>query len=260
MNSNTTNATIEAPSRPSIYSANEHALVSTAPLPFHVAIVMDGNRRWARKRGQTEVVGHWYGAEQLDRIIRAANELNIKTLTVYAFSTENWKRPKDEIAALMQLFENYLNSKRDELVKDGVSLHTIGNISAFPNSVQYALAKTKEATKQGDRIRLVLAINYGGRDDIRRAILKMAKEEKAGNLNWKEVSEETISSYLDTASFPDPDLLIRPSGEERISNFLIWQIPYTEIYFSSILWPEFSEKDFLNAIMVYQNRKRRFGS
>lgn len=247
-------------STPSIYSEEERARLATAPLPKHIAIVMDGNRRWEEREGRAKGVGHWYGAEQLDPLLRASIELGIETLTLYAFSTENWGRCDREVELLMNLFENYLLTKREQLVKEGVALHSIGDTSRFPEGVQRALMQAKEATKACKNIHLVLAMSYGGRDEMRRAILKMATDEKRGRLKWEELSEERISTYLDTAPFCDPDLFIRPSGECRISNFLNWQIAYSEIYFTEVLWPDFSERDLLKAIFAYQQRGRRFGT
>ena len=198
--------------------------------------VMDGNRRWAKKYGKPIEAGHWRGAEQLDLIVRAAAELGVKALTVYSFSTENWKRSKNEVDLLMQLLEAYLINKRQTLIKEGVRLHTIGDTLRLPESIQLQLQESMRATQQCEKIDLILALNYGGRDELRRAILKMSKEVEKGKLHWEDLSEETISSYLDTAPWPDPDLLIRPSGVQRVSNFLIWQISYSEMVTTDTLW------------------------
>lgn len=254
MNSPSTE-TLEKP----IYTEEEFALVDPKHVPNHIVIIMDGNRRWAKAEGLPPEMGHWQGAEQLDIIVRAAVELGVKTLTVYSFSTENWNRPKHEVEMLMQLLEAYLKNKKEVLVKEGVRLNTIGDTNRLPDLVKKALAETKQATKNGDQIDLVLALNYGGRDEIRRAVVKMSQAEKEGKLNWDEVTEQTISSYLDTASWKDPDLFIRPSGEHRVSNFLIWQISYSEIYVTDVLWPDFSPKDLLEAVIDYQKRHRRYG-
>ncbi|MCB1107185.1 MAG: di-trans,poly-cis-decaprenylcistransferase [Chlamydiia bacterium] len=254
MNSPTTEA-IEKP----IYTEEEFSLIDVHSVPRHVAIVMDGNRRWARRKGKPSEMGHWYGAERLDLVVRAASELGIKALTVYSFSTENWGRPSHEVEILMQLLEAYLINKRETLVKEGVRLHAIGDPSLLPASVKKALDETIQATKNNSRIDLILALNYGGRDEVRRAILKMHEASKRGELKWEELTERLISSYLDTARWPDPELLIRPSGEFRMSNFLIWQSSYSEIYVTDTLWPDFSEKDLLKAIIEFQKRSRRFG-
>ncbi|MCB1109828.1 MAG: di-trans,poly-cis-decaprenylcistransferase [Chlamydiia bacterium] len=254
MNSPTTQ-TVEKP----IYTEEEFSCIDPRSVPQHVAIIMDGNRRWARKQGKPAEMGHWFGAEQLDLIVRAASELGIKTLTAYSFSTENWGRAPHEVEVLMQLLEAYLVNKREELVKEGVRLHTIGEIEKFPERVRKALQDTIQATKNNDRIDLVLALNYGGRDEIRRAFLRMHQAISEGNLEIENVTESAISSYLDTAKWPDPELFIRPSGELRMSNFLIWQSSYSEIYSTEVLWPDFSEKDLLKAVIEFQKRSRRFG-
>ncbi|MDJ0651395.1 MAG: isoprenyl transferase [Simkaniaceae bacterium] len=242
-----------------IYTEEEFALVDPKHIPNHIAIIPDGNRRWAKAKGLPPEMGHWQGAQQLDIIVRAAAELGIKVLTVYAFSTENWNRPKHEVEILMQLLEAYVKNKKQMLVKEGVRLNTIGNTSRLPGSTKKALAETEQATKNGDQIDFVLALNYGGRDEIRRAVVKMFQAKKGGKLNWDEVTEQTISSYLDTASWKDPELFIRPSGEYRVSNFLIWQISYSEMYVTDVLWPDFSPKNLLEAVIDYQKRHRRYG-
>ncbi|MEM8727389.1 MAG: polyprenyl diphosphate synthase [Chlamydiota bacterium] len=254
MNSPSTE-TVEKP----IYTEQELALVDLNHVPNHIIIIMDGNRRWAKAKGLPTEMGYWQGAEQLDVIVRAAVELRVAALTVYSFSTENWNRPKHEIETIMHLLEAYLNDKREELVEKGVRLNTIGDTGRLPNPVKKALAETLRATRNGDRIDLILALNYGGRDEIRRAFVKMSRAEKKGKLDWNEVTEQTISSYLDTASWKDPDLFIRPSGEHRVSNFLIWQISYSEIYVVDVLWPDFSPKNLLEAVIDYQRRHRRYG-
>jgi undecaprenyl diphosphate synthase len=217
---------------------------------------MDGNRRWATKQGLPESVGHWEGAETLTDVVRAAADLGIKTLTVYAFSTENWSRTEKEIESLMDLFEFYLNKKRDSLVQDGVRLGAIGNLTALPGRVKQALLVTQNATEKCDRINLVLAINYGGRDEIRRALCKIIEK----GVRAADLTEERIASELDTHLFGDPDLLIRPGGEMRISNFLIWQISYAEIYTTDVLWPDFSAAQLYEAVHAYQSRIRKKGT
>lgn len=253
--SNPSENILEAP----IFIAEELALVDPENIPKHVVIIMDGNRRWAKREGLPPEMGHWQGAEQLDVIVRAAADLGVKILTVYSFSTENWNRPKAEVEMLMQLLEGYLINKKEELVKEGVRLNTIGDTDKLPEGVRAALNETIKATSQGSRIDLVLALNYGGRDEIRRAFVKMGEAHGRGELNWSDISEGTISSYLDTAPWGDPELFIRPSGEFRVSNFLIWQISYSEMYVTDVLWPEFSPKDLLYAIIEYQKRNRRYG-
>lgn len=244
---------------PPLYSEEDFASINPKSVPEHIAIVMDGNRRWARTHGKPVEAGHWQGAEQLDSVVRAAAELGVKALTVYSFSTENWKRSEKEVELLMNLLEVYLINKREQLVKEGVRLHTIGDTSRLPENLQVELDESKKATEKCSRIDLILALNYGGRDELRRAIVKMSQAEKEGSLTWDALTEKTISSYLDTAKWPDPELFIRPSGVQRISNFLIWQSSYSEIVVTETLWPDFSPKDLLHAIVEYQGRKRRFG-
>ena len=242
-----------------IFSQEELSLIDSKKIPQHVAIIMDGNRRWAKKWDKPVEVGHWQGAETLDQIVRAAIGLGIKVLTVYSFSTENWNRSSEEVDALMHLLKTYLNAQRETMVKEGVRLKSIGDLSKLPEDVQQVLRETKEATKGGNQIDLVLALNYGGRDDIRRATLRLLDEVEAGRIQRQEITEKTISNFLDTAQWPDPDLLIRPSGDLRISNFLIWQISYSEIYYTDVLWPDFSKSHLLSAVIEFQKRNRRFG-
>jgi len=243
-----------------IFSEKELALIDPKKIPHHVAIIMDGNRRWAKKRRKPVEVGHWQGAETLDQIVRAAIGLGIKALTVFSFSTENWNRQPEEVESLMHLLETYLINQRETMLKEGVRLKTIGNISRLPDNVRRALQETKEVTQRGDQIDLVLALNYGGRDDIRRATIRLIEEVESGRIQKDEITEQVISERLDTAEWPDPDILIRPSGDVRISNFLIWQISYSEIYYTDVLWPDFSKSHLLDAVIEFQKRNRRFGS
>ncbi len=224
-------------------------------IPKHVAIIMDGNRRWARRRNLDPSMGHKEGAEVLIDIVRAASELGIETLTVYSFSTENWFRSVEEVALLMELFEFYLIEKTDLMVREGIKLETIGNLSRFPQKIQEIVASSKKATAHGDKINLVLALNYGSRDEIRRAMLKIMEQK----LPPEELTEELIASYLDTSKWGDPELMIRTSGELRLSNFLLWQISYSEIYVTEKLWPDFTPQDLMDAVIAYQGRGRRLG-
>ena len=242
-----------------IYTDEEFSKIDLSRVPKHIAIIMDGNRRWAEKEGKPPEMGHWFGAEQLDLIVRASSELGIKIVTAYSFSTENWNRPSNELKVLMQLLRAYLINKRESLVKEGVRLHAIGETELFPEGVQKALHETIQATKNNDRIELVLALNYGGRDEIRRAFIKLHHAILEEGIDPSTISEKMISSYLDTARWPDPELFIRPSGEMRLSNFLIWQSSYSELYTTKTLWPEFCEKELLNAIIEFQRRSRRYG-
>jgi undecaprenyl diphosphate synthase len=227
--------------------------------PEHVAIVMDGNRRWASLRNLPPVMGHWEGAEAISTLVRSAKNAGVKTLTLYSFSTENWERSPQEIDALMHVLATTLRAKKDELIEEGVRLDTIGNISALQKDVIDALDETREATMNGSQIHLVLALNYGGRDEIRRVALSIAKDVHAGSLDPDHVTENLIAQRLDTAKWGDPDLLIRTSGEFRVSNFLLWQISYAEVYFTNVLWPDFSKNDLLTAIDEYNRRSRRHG-
>jgi undecaprenyl diphosphate synthase len=228
-------------------------------LPRHVAIIMDGNRRWAKNAQLPLEMGHWEGAEVLTEIVRAAAEWGVKTLTVYAFSTENWGRPQAEIDELMNLFELYLINKRELMIKEGIRLHAIGDLLRLPNRVQATLQQTMEATASSRRINLVLALNYGGRDEIKRAIGRILARHEKERITSEELTEAFIAQYLDTTPWGDPDLLIRTSGELRLSNFMLWQISYTEIYVTDVFWPEFTPKLLFEALLSYQNRQRRFG-
>lgn len=228
-------------------------------MPEHVAIIMDGNRRWAKNQGLPLMAGHWRGAERLTEIVKSAADMGIKVLTVYAFSTENWKRTPLEIRALMRLFKTYLTMQCKPMIAEGVRLSTIGDISKFPKGVLKVLEETIEATKGGAKIDLVLALNYGGRDELKRAISAIIDDCMANKISKEELSEDLISTYLDTAKWKDPDLLIRTSGESRVSNFLLWQISYSEVIVKDVLWPDFGEKDLLEAVMEYQKRELRLG-
>jgi undecaprenyl diphosphate synthase len=250
-----TATTFEVPDSKAIYSAGELAQLDLKKMPRHVAVIMDGNRRWAKQRGLPPVMGHWEGAEALTDVLKGAAELGIKTVTVYAFSTENWIRPENEIEGLMDIFELYLSRKKEHLIRDGVRLDAIGDLSRLPERVLSALSETKKATEHCDRINLVLALNYGGRNDIKRAVVKMMEDK----VPPEQVTEELISKNLDTSRWGDPDLLIRTSGELRISNFLIWQISYTEIYVTDLTWPEFTAKALFDAVVTFQKRQRRLG-
>jgi undecaprenyl diphosphate synthase len=230
-----------------------------ARIPKHVAIIMDGNRRWAKNQGLSPMVGHWKGAEVLRLISESAANIGIKVLTVYAFSTENWSRGAEEVHSLMKLFEMYLRSQKDHMVASGVKLDVIGDIDRLPLSVKETVRDVKAATANGSRIELVLALNYGARDDIKRAVVSILEDVEKGVLSKKDVSEKLIASYLDTAKWEDPELLIRTSGEKRLSNFLLWQISYAEVHYVDVLWPDFNEEALLDAILEFQKRDRRTG-
>ncbi|MCH9632309.1 MAG: Ditrans,polycis-undecaprenyl-diphosphate synthase ((2E,6E)-farnesyl-diphosphate specific) [Chlamydiae bacterium] len=227
--------------------------------PKHVAIIMDGNRRWANQNGLPFEFGYVKGAARLKEIVQAAIELNILTLTVYGFSTENWKRPKEEVETLLNLFKEYLITERDDMVKHGVCLTVMGNASAFNEDLREVIIDTQKATSAGTKLNLVLALNYGGRDDIRRALTRIAQDCVDKKLQPSDVSETLIGQYLDTANFEDPDLLIRTSGEFRLSNFLIWQLAYTEVSVLKDFWPDFKAEHLLSVVKNYVNRERRRG-
>lgn len=248
--------TLEIIETKSIYTNEELSQVDLFNIPKHIAIIMDGNRRWAKQKGLPPMVGHWEGAEVISDILKGAAELGVKTLTVYAFSTENWGRPKSEVEDLMKIFELYLVSKKEVMLRDGVRLDAIGDLSRLPENVLNAFYETKKATEHCDRINLLLALNYGGRDEIRRAIVKIVEEK----LEPDQITEECITKHLDTKLYGDPELLIRTSGEMRVSNFLLWQISYAEIVSTNVLWPDFSSKELLKSIMAFQNRHRRLGN
>ena len=228
-------------------------------IPKHVAIIMDGNGRWAKQKGEMRIFGHTNGVESVRESLTAAAEIGVKYLTLYAFSTENWNRPKEEVAALMDLLVKAIYDEVEELNEKGVRLETIGNTSILPVSCREALTKAKERTKNNDKITLILALSYSSRWEIAQAVKTMAEESITGKLNVETINEDLISSYLSTSNFPDPELLIRTSGENRVSNFLMWQLAYTELYFTETLWPDFKKEHFFKAIKDYQDRERRFG-
>ena len=228
-------------------------------IPKHVAIIMDGNGRWAKQKGEMRIFGHTNGVESVRESLTAAAEIGVKYLTLYAFSTENWNRPKEEVAALMDLLVKAIYDEVEELNEKRVRLETIGNTSILPVSCREALTKAKERTKNNDKITLILALSYSSRWEIAQAVKTMAEESISGKLNVETINEDLISSYLSTSNFPDPELLIRTSGENRVSNFLMWQLAYTELYFTETLWPDFKKEHFFKAIKDYQDRERRFG-
>ena len=228
-------------------------------LPGHIAIIMDGNGRWAKQKGSMRIFGHKSAITSVREATEGCAELGVKYLTLYAFSTENWKRPKDEVSALMELLVYTIRSEVKELNKNNVKLLSIGNTASLPAACQQELKEAIELTKNNSRLSLVLALSYSGRWEITEAAKKMARDVKEGKLQPEEINEHKFSSYLTTASIPDPELLIRTSGELRISNFLLWQIAYTELYITDTLWPDFRKKDLYQAIINYQKRERRFG-
>ena len=229
-------------------------------IPRHIAIIMDGNGRWAKSKGLPRIAGHRAGAKAVEEAIKGARELGVKILTLYAFSTENWKRPKHEVAALFKLLEDYIDREVENLRKNGIRLSVIGNIEELPGSVQKKLAAAMEKTKGNDSFCLNLALNYGSRAEIVNAARRIASDCIAQKFRPEEIDEVRFSSYLYTKDIPDPDLLIRTSGEMRVSNFLLWQISYSEIYITKKLWPDFKKEDLKKAITEYQTRERRYGA
>ena len=229
-------------------------------MPKHIAIIMDGNRRWARKRGLDPKLGHKAGAKTLEKIVRYANKIGLDYITVYAFSTENWKRTEDEVGALMLLLQNYLDEYSKRADTENIKVKVLGDISALPEGMQKSIKNCMERTKENTGVTFNIALNYGGRDEILKAVKKIAQDVKENKIKINEITEETIANSLYTAGQPDPDLLIRTSGELRTSNFLPWQIVYSEFVFTDKNWPDFEEKDLDEAIEIYQRRNRKFGA
>ena len=228
-------------------------------VPNHIAIILDGNGRWAKAKGMPRGYGHIKGCANLESICDDIKDLGVKYLTVYAFSTENWKRSREEVEGLMKLFRSYLKKCMKSAEKNHMRVKIIGDPTAFDQDIQDKIRKLEEFSKDYDELYFQIALNYGSRDEIKRAVQKMAEDVKAEKLNPEEISEQTISDYLDTKGLPDPDLLIRTSGEERLSNFLMWQLAYTEFYFTDVAWPDFNKAEFEKAIAKYNQRDRRFG-
>jgi undecaprenyl diphosphate synthase len=230
-----------------------------ASLPRHVAVIMDGNGRWARQRNLPRVEGHRMGAESVRAVIRTAGELGIKYLTLYAFSVENWNRPKDEVDTLMKYLAHYMKTEFAELNRSNVRLEVIGQIHRLPEFVQKQLKKTQEALSRNNGLTLIMALSYGGRTEIVDAVRNIAAKAKKGELDPAEITEEVVADHLYTRKWPDPDVLIRTSGEMRVSNFLLWQISYAELIVTPTLWPDFRKPQFYAALEEYNQRHRRFG-
>jgi undecaprenyl diphosphate synthase len=228
-------------------------------LPNHIAVIMDGNGRWARKKGAARIFGHRNAIQAVTEVTEACGELGVKYLTLYAFSTENWGRPKEEVDALMELLVNTLKKELASLMENQVRLTTIGDLSHLPDSCQRNLRDAIEATRNNTGLRVLLALNYSGRWELTKAMKEIADQVKSGRLAPESIDEQTIAAHLQTAGVPDPELLIRTSGELRVSNFLLWQIAYTELYITKTLWPDFRKEDLYEAIYSYQHRERRFG-
>lgn len=233
--------------------------INTGNLPRHIAVIMDGNGRWAKKKGALRILGHQSAVSAVRDTVEAAAEIGIQFLTLYAFSTENWKRPQYEVNALMQLLVSTIRKETATLTKNNIRLQAIGNLASLPLSCQKELQEAIDLTQHNSRMTLILALSYSGRWEIVEAIKKIALEVAAGNITPDQIDDQLVSSALSTAQFPDPELLIRTSGEQRISNFLLWQIAYTELYITDILWPDFRKQHLYEAILSYQARERRFG-
>ncbi len=233
--------------------------ISKGKLPNHIAIIMDGNGRWAKQKGKDRIFGHKNGVAAVREVTESAAEIGIKYLTLYAFSTENWNRPVKEVNALMSLLVSTISAETKTLMKNKVSLLTIGDTSRLPVRVYKKLEDTIEKTSENDGLSLVLALSYSSRWEILNAVKNIASEAKRGEINLDKVNEKIFSNYLCTKNIPDPELLIRTSGEQRISNFLLWQIAYSELYFTDKLWPDFKKEDLYAAILDFQSRERRFG-
>jgi len=231
----------------------------TAKLPSHVAIIMDGNGRWAKKRTLNRIKGHEKGAETVRAIVRASREVGISILTLFAFSTENWQRPKSEVAALMTLLKKFLESEQKEMMDNDIRLNAIGQTERMSESVQQALYKTMKLTMDNKGMLLNLALSYGGRAEIVKMVQEIAQKSRDGKIDPDLITSDVVTEHLYTKEIPDPDLLIRTSGEMRISNFLLWQIAYSEIYITDTLWPDFGKDEYIHILKAYQRRERRYG-
>jgi len=241
-------------------SSADSAALDTSRLPAHIAIIMDGNGRWAKKRLLNRINGHEKGSETVRTVVRACREIGIRYLTLYAFSTENWQRPRKEVDALMKLLVRFLDSERNEMVENNIRLRVIGQTDRLPSEVRETLQKTKAATEDKTGMDLILALSYGARAEIVAMVQTLAGKSRRGVIEPESITAEMVADHLYTCNIPDPDLLIRTSGEMRISNFLLWQIAYSEIFITPTLWPDFSRDELLQILMDFQQRERRFGA
>lgn len=228
-------------------------------VPSHIAIIMDGNGRWAKARGLPRTQGHRQGAKILEKVLRHARHRGVRVVTLFAFSSENWGRPKEEVDTLMGLFRSYLNNDIERLKQEGVRVSFIGNRERFPADLVLKMAELEAQTKEFDAFHVVLALGYGSRDDIVSAVRKIAEKAKSGALAVAQIDADCVQNHLSTAGICEPDLLIRTSGEQRVSNFLLWELAYSEFYWADVMWPDFDEAELDKAILAYQNRQRRFG-
>ena len=233
--------------------------INTNRLPKHIAIIMDGNGRWAKEKGENRLFGHYNGVESVRNIVEGCAELGIKNLTLYAFSTENWDRPKDEVTGLMELLVQTIRQEVPTLNKNNIRLFVIGNSDLLPAAARKELAEACDETQKNTGMNLIMALSYSSRWEIVDAVRKIGIEVKEGNLNPEDISDDIFNKYLTTSAFPDPELMIRTSGEYRISNFLLYQLAYTELYFTETLWPDFRKDNLYDALLDYQSRERRFG-
>lgn len=233
--------------------------IDKSRLPVHIAIIMDGNGRWAKEQGQDRLFGHYQGVESVRNIVEGCAELGIEYLTLYAFSTENWDRPEYEVVGLMELLVKTIRNEAENLHKNNIKLHVIGDIKMLPDYAQRELQEALDFTKDNTGLNLVMALSYSGRWELLNAVKNIANEVQKGNLQVEEIDQSTLQKYLCTSGFPDPELMIRTSGEYRISNFLLYQLAYAELYFTNVRWPEFRKKNLYEAILDFQGRERRFG-
>ena len=233
--------------------------INQSTIPQHVAIIMDGNGRWAKQQGEDRIFGHQEGVNSVREIVEACGEIGVKFLTLYAFSTENWNRPKEEVDGLMELLVGTISMETKNLNDKGVRLEAIGDLKSLPEICQHQLQESINITSKNNKVTLILALSYSSKWEITNSVKEIAKEIATGTLLPSEITAELIDSHLNTRLWPNPELMIRTSGERRISNFLLWQLAYAEFYFTDVLWPEFRKDDFFKAIISYQNRERRFG-
>jgi len=233
--------------------------IDKSRLPRHIAIIMDGNGRWAKEKGEDRLFGHFHGVESVRNIVEGAAELGVEYLTLYAFSTENWDRPEYEVSGLMELLVSTIRKEVESLNKNNIRLHVIGDMSMLPEYARTELNEALDITRPNTGLNLVMALSYSGRWELLNAVKNIAHEVKQGKLNVEEISQDTLQHFLCTSEFPDPELMIRTSGEFRISNFLLYQLAYAELYFTNVRWPDFRKENLYEAILDYQNRERRFG-
>ncbi len=233
--------------------------IDLTQMPRHIAIIMDGNGRWAKKNSLPRIQGHWEGVKTVDRIVTLCRKIDIEALTLYSFSDENWSRPHAEINALMKILDHYLKKELKRMKEENIRFNTIGQIEELPSEIQTLINNTKDYTKDCNGMTLTLALSYGGRQEILKSVQQIAEKVRTGELRVEDIDYSIFENFLQTKSLPDPDLLVRTSGEIRVSNFLLYQIAYTELHYTQVLWPEFKEEDLLNAIIDFQKRERRFG-